>query len=44
MARFDVIAIEDLNIKGMLRNRKLIRAISDMGFYEFKRQLIYKEK
>ncbi|WP_425918211.1 RNA-guided endonuclease InsQ/TnpB family protein [Acinetobacter sp. TSRC1-2] len=40
--RFDVIAIEDLNVKGMVRNRKLSRAISDMGFYEFKRQLIYK--
>ncbi|MBV6550793.1 transposase [Acinetobacter soli] len=40
--RFDVIAIEDLNTKGMMKNRKLSRAISDMGFYEFKRQLIYK--
>ncbi len=44
VTRFDVIAIEDLNVKGMLRNRKLARAISDMGFYEFKRQLIYKAK
>lgn len=40
--RFDVIAIEDLNTKGMLKNHKLARAISDLGFYEFKRQLIYK--
>lgn len=40
--RFDVIAIEDLNVKGMVKNRKLSRAISDMGFHEFKRQLIYK--
>ncbi|MBF7682654.1 transposase [Acinetobacter sp. B5B] len=40
--RFDVIAIEDLNTKGMMKNRKLSRVISDMGFYEFKRQLIYK--
>ena len=38
------ISIEDLNVKGMLKNRKLARAISDMGFYEFKRQLIYKAK
>lgn len=44
VARFDVIAIEDLNVKGMVKNRKLARAISDMGFYEFKRQLIYKAK
>lgn len=44
VARFDVIAIEDLNVRGMVKNRKLARAISDMGFYEFKRQLIYKAK
>ena len=39
---FDVIAIEDLNVKGMIKNRRLSRAISDLGFFEFKRQLIYK--
>lgn len=39
---FDVIAIENLNVKGMVKNRRLSRAISDLGFYEFKRQLIYK--
>jgi putative transposase len=37
-----VIVIEDLNIQGMLKNRKLSRAISDVGMYEFKRQLRYK--
>ncbi|SPX86963.1 RNA-guided endonuclease InsQ/TnpB family protein [Moraxella ovis] len=40
--KFDVICIENLNIKGMVKNRKLSRAINDLGFYEFKRQLIYK--
>ena len=40
--RFDVICIENLNVKGMIKNHKLSRAISDLGFYEFKRQLIYK--
>ncbi|MCB9062246.1 MAG: IS200/IS605 family element transposase accessory protein TnpB [Halobacteriovoraceae bacterium] len=36
------IAIEDLNVKGMLKNHKLARAISDLGFYELRRQLKYK--
>lgn len=39
-----VIGIEDLNVSGMLANRKLASAISDMGFYEFRRQLKYKCK
>ena len=39
---YDTICIEDLNVSGMVQNRKLSRAISDLGFYEFKRQLIYK--
>lgn len=37
-----VIVVEDLHIAGMLKNRKLSRAISDVGLYEFKRQLLYK--
>lgn len=37
---FDVICIEDLNVKGMMANHKLARAIMDLGFYEFKRQLL----
>lgn len=40
--QFDVICIENLNIKGMVKNRKLARSINDLGFYEFKRQLVYK--
>ena len=42
VSRFDVICIEDLNVKGMAKNKRLSRAISDLGFYEFKRQLVYK--
>jgi putative transposase len=37
-----VIAIEDLNVSGMVRNRQLARAISDCGWGEFRRQLAYK--
>ena len=40
--QFDMICIENLNVKGMVKNRKLARSIHDLGFYEFKRQLIYK--
>jgi putative transposase len=36
------IVIEDLNVGGMLKNRKLSRAIADVGLYEFRRQLTYK--
>lgn len=36
------VAIEDLNVRGMIANRRLARAISDVGFGEFRRQLEYK--
>ena len=36
------IVIECLNVLGMLKNRKLSKAISEAGFYEFARQLEYK--
>jgi putative transposase len=38
----DFIVIEDLNVSGMVRNRRLARAISDCGWGEFRRQLEYK--
>nr|WP_112264264.1 RNA-guided endonuclease TnpB family protein [Lentzea terrae] len=38
----DVIAIEDLSVQNMVRNRHLARAISDAGWGEFRRQLGYK--
>jgi putative transposase len=40
--RFQTIGIEDLNVRGMLGNRCLARAIADMGFHELRRQLEYK--
>jgi putative transposase len=36
------LVIEDLNVRGMLANARLARAIADVGFYEFRRQLLYK--
>ncbi len=39
---FSEIVIEDLNVSGMLANRKLAKAISELGFYELRRQLEYK--
>ena len=42
--RFILIGIEDLNTRGMLKNRHLSRSIADMGFFEFKRQLEYKSQ
>jgi putative transposase len=38
------VVIEDLNVRGMLANARLARAIADIGFYEFRRQLQYKAK
>src|SRR3989442_1482502 len=37
-----VIVLEDLNVTGMLKNRRLSRAIADVGMYEFRRQMEYK--
>jgi putative transposase len=39
-----VMVIEDLNVSGMLKNRHLSRAIADVGFYEFRRQIEYKAR
>jgi putative transposase len=37
-----VIVLEDLHVSGMLKNRRLARAIADVGLYEFRRQIKYK--
>ena len=41
---FKIICIENLNISGMIKNHKIARAISDMGFGEFRKQLRYKSE
>ncbi|MGW0433335.1 RNA-guided endonuclease InsQ/TnpB family protein [Micromonospora sp. NPDC003197] len=40
--RFDAIAVEDLNVSGMVRNRPLAKAISRTGWAEFRTLLGYK--
>jgi len=37
-----VIAIEDLNVEGMLKNHCLAKSISDVAFGKFRRQMEYK--
>lgn len=39
---YDRIVIEDLNVRGLMKNRKLSLAISDVSFGEIRRQLSYK--
>jgi putative transposase len=41
-AAYETIVVEDLNVAGMTRNRKLARAIADQGFGTARRMLGYK--
>jgi putative transposase len=38
----DVICVEDLNVSGMMKNRKLSKAVADVGIFELNRQIEYK--
>lgn len=41
---YGTVVVEDLNVAGMLRNRRLARRIADAGFGEIRRQLAYKAR
>ena len=39
---YEVVGLEDLNVEGMLKNRRLARSLSDAALGEIRRQLTYK--
>jgi putative transposase len=42
--RYETVVAEDLNVAGMMRNRRLARAVSDQGFGQARRMLGYKTR
>lgn len=42
--QYDIICLETLNVKGMIKNKNLSKAISDVAWGEFARQLEYKAR
>jgi putative transposase len=37
-----VVVLEDLNVRGLIQNHKVAKAVGDASFFEFRRQLAYK--
>lgn len=43
-SRFETVVLEDLNVSGMVQNRRLAQAIGDASFGEIRRQIEYKQE
>ena len=43
-AEYGMVVVEDLNVAGMVKNRRLARRVSDAGFGEIRRQVTYKTR
>ncbi|MBT2505923.1 IS607 family element transposase accessory protein TnpB [Streptomyces sp. ISL-98] len=41
-SEYGTVVVEDLNVAGMLKNRRLARRVADAGFGEIRRQIAYK--
>lgn len=44
VSEYDLINMEDLNVKGMMANRRLSKAVADVGMFELRRQVEYKSE
>ena len=42
LSLYDLVCMEDLNVRGMVKNHKLAKAIQEVGFYKFKQILLDK--
>lgn len=44
VTRYQILVLEDLNVAGMMKNRRLAKSVSDAAMGELARQILYKAK